>query len=273
MKSVVKILLIVLTPLLMFLCALSINIKGQLLFSRFWTNTFRDNEIYQKISVTIGDKVVDKVMDSGGQKTDIKDLSGFISESSIRSFSEKNIEGIIEYVNGKSDELNVYAPILSEGILNIEKVANIDSYSKEVQIDTFLSEYNVSGINSEDFKYISRFGIYSWFLLILSYSLLILNIFFLLHLTNEGRKFVLPGISFIFSGLTFLGMYFIGNSILKMLSLKYFESTNIGTLLITIITPPIVSKIIQIWIWFSVSSLIIGVILFFIKKPVKTKQK
>ena len=271
MKLILKIIFAVLTIPVIILCVFSLNIRDQYLSSHFWINTFRSNNVYEKVSNAMRSRLFANVIAGGGKVSDITDLSGLISASTVESLFEKNIDNFIKYSNGKTKELMVYAPTSIGNDLTKINLKNLDSFSKEVTVQEFFDEYNITGISKQDLTFVSKLGLWSWGLTVFIYALLMALLMGMYFLTTSGKRLVAPAISFATAGVVILGMFVLGRYSANLLITKYISSPNVGAELAAIIVPPIVASTVRLWFWFGISALLSGVVLFFIRKPAKNK--
>ncbi|EKE12756.1 MAG: hypothetical protein ACD_13C00144G0061 [uncultured bacterium] len=267
MKFVSKILLIILSVPILVLCVLSINVRLQFLSSDFWIGTFEKADVYTQISTSLSSRLFDKVVAGGGKGSDVAVLSSLISPNILKIFFEENIKSILLYANGKSSEIVVFTPFSTDSILRGVKAEDLGNFSEKMTLDDFLKKFNITGINEKDIQIVSKFGIWSWLFVIGSLSLLALVLVLTYLLTGTGKRLTTMGIELTLSGICVLVVNFLADFIVKSFTENFAGSANVGTSLIAITAPPIIQNITQIWIWFGISSLILGVLLFFIKKP------
>lgn len=271
MKLILKIIFAVLTIPVIVLCVFSLNIRDQYLSSRFWISTFRSNNVYEKVSNAMSSRLFTNVIAGGGKVSDITDLSGLISASTVESLFEKNVDNFIKYSNGKTKELMVYAPTSLGNDLTEINLKDLDSFSKEVTVQDFFDEYSITGINKDDLTFVSRLGLWSWLFTVFIYALLIALLMGMYFLTVSGKRLIAPAISFVVAGVIILGMFVMGKFLANLLITKYISSPNIGAELAAIIVPPIVVSTVRIWFWFGISALLSGAVLFFVRKSAKNK--
>lgn len=273
MKFVAKVILIILSIPISILCILSINIRFQFLSFGFWANSFERGNVYSQISKSLEDRLVAKVVAEGGRKSDIGVLSNLISSSGLKNFFEENAMGVLDYANGQSSEITVFAPNLMESSKEGFDIGDLGSLSQKMRLSDFLKEYNVAGLSESDILIISKFGIWSWMLLGVSFTLLILVLALIYLLTNGGKYLKAQGVALTLSGSLILIVYFAGTFLSKLLTERFVGSSNVGASLIAIAAPPIIKNVLQIWIWFGVSAVFLGILLFFIRKPVYNYKK
>lgn len=252
------------------LCALSINIRFQFLSDRFWNTTFEKNHVYLKISQILEGRLLSKVMAEGSRKEDVSVLSNIISPESVRYFFEANTKSFLLYANGFTPEIMVYTPLPVGDELNLNSLGN---FSEKMSLHDFLASLSISGTWESDIKAVSRFGVLSWGLIVISFFLFSLLLFLGYLLTDHGKRFTVLGISLALSGMTLLILSFIGSYVSSQLVQNFQDSSNFGALIMTIITPPLMKNVSQIWIWFGVSAIVLGTILFFVRKPVNNKVR
>lgn len=273
MKIVAKILLILISIPVFFLCIISINIRFQFLESGFWINSFEKGNVYSQISTSLKDRLIAKVVANGGKGSDVADLSSLISPRNLRLFFENNAKSILTYANGGSKEINVFVPLAAESVPDGADLKDIESTSRQMSLKEFLKEFNITIFAESDITYIAKFGFWSWVFTSVSFALLILIFILIYSLTKAGSRLTAAAVSFSLSGILAGVVYFTANALSSTLSAKFINSPNIGRALAVIIAPPIVANVAQIWLWFGVSGLILGILLFFVKKPAINKSR
>lgn len=273
MKIAAKIILILLSIPIFFLCILSINIRFQFLKYGFWTATLYKADAYSKVSLLLKDRLVEKVVAGGGKANDVSDLSVLFSAGNLKIFTESNIKSLLTYANGGSSELKVFIPLSNGNISKESDLKDFAATTREMSLGEFLKEFNVDSLKAEDFTPISKLGMLSWALTILSLFLLILIILLIYLLSTSGRRMIFLGIMFLIASFSTFSLYFLGRVSERFVIEKFIDDVNIGKSLAGIIVPPIIENIIYIWLWFAVSAAVFGVLLFFVKKPAINKTK
>ena len=273
MKFVARALLIIVAFPIFILSVFSINIRFQFLSSGFWINTFEKGNIYSQISENVENRLISRVIAEGGGKSDVTLLSNLISPESLKDFFEKNIKNILLYANGKSAEIMVFTPVPLGKIPEGFDLNNLEDFSEEIPLTDFLKGFDISGIRESDIQAISNFGTWAWVLTAGSFSLLVLVLVLAYLATNPGKHLTTPGIALVLPGIFMLTAYFAGSFAGRVLTDDFRQSANIGTSLAAIIAPPVIQNVTQIWIWFGASALILGILLFFLKKLVYNGSK
>lgn len=273
MKLLGKILLIIIFIPTFLAFVLSINVRYQFLSSNFWIDTFRKNDIYFQMSQIIGNKFTKKVIDSGSSKSDVTVLANLISPSAIGNFIEENIRSVLSYANGTSSEIAVYVPFSINNLKRDADSQKLESSLEKMNLQDFLDDFSVRGIEESDIKIISKIGPYSWVLMFSTFAFLLIVLTLIYLLVDSGRRLTAWGIPLTLSGTFILGMSYFCNLFGKIMAVGFTQSENIATSLAAIIILPVIRNVTAIWIWFGISFLGLGVLLFFIKKPAINKTK
>lgn len=262
MKFIAKFLLTAIAVPVFIILVLSINIRFQFLSSKFWTDTLEKGNVYAKISSVISDNLESKVIAEGGGKSDVAVLTNLISPLNVKDFAQNNIQSVISYANGREPELAIYTPSLkpSDKPVPLEKV----SFAQ------FAKDYNVSGVTQKDLEVLAKFGFWSWLLFGASIVLIILISVFLYLLAPHGKHLGGMGTVFVLSSVVMAGCYFFLNYAAGLLTDNFAGSSNIATAFGAVIAPPVIGEIIKVWALFSVLTFVLGILLFFVKKPAKT---
>ena len=224
-------------------------------------NAYAKANVYSQISEFIGDKMVSKVVESGGRETDADLLSNFISPLSLREMFEGNIQSFLSYANGASSEIRVFVP------WSLEKTGDSSSMS----LTEFLNEFNISGIEEKDLIIISKFGLYSWVLVFSSFALLILFLVMEYLLTSKGRRLTVLGTSLLLSGLFLFGLSLAGRKAADVLADGTLTS-NIGNQIAITMSVPLIGEAVYVWLIAAAVFAVLGILLFLIKKSGNTKS-
>lgn len=273
MKLLGKILLTIIFVLTFLVFVLSINIRYQLLSSNFWIDAFRRDDIYFQMSQIISNKFTKKVIDSGGSKSDVTVLANLVSPSTIGSFFEENVKSILAYANNTSSEIIVYVPFSFNGLNGDSDLQNVENNFEKMRLQDFVGNFNIKEIKESDIKMIPKIGLYSWILMFCAFTFL-LFIFTLIYLLVEaGKRLTALGTPLVLSGMLILSISYICNYVGKIITEGFAQSENIATSLAAIAILPVIHGVSAIWVWFGVSFIGLGVLLFFIKKPAINKAK
>lgn len=262
MKVLANILLVITTIPLFLLFVFSINLRFQFMNADFWMNAFKEGNTYQTVSDQIKNNLESNAIKSGGLAGDVIDLSNLVSVDNVESFFEDNVQNFLLYANGKSPEIMVSFPFSN----------SMWDLSSKMKLTDVIEEYNIEIINPSDIESISKYGKISWVATITLFVLTNLSIFLMYILTKPGKHLVFHGITLTLSGIIMTAIYVVGRFVSEVVLKDYSIGANIGKSLFAIIASPVIQSAVQTWLWFGASSLILGIILFFIKKPANNQK-
>ncbi len=269
MKFVIKFLLFTLSAPILLIAVLSINLRFQLLSSKFWLTTFDRANVYYQISNSVVSKLNSNVVAEGGNVNDIGTLSELISANSLKGLIEENINSILLYANGQSKELILTVPLAIENLPQGVNPTNLEDLSKKMTFGEFVKEFNITGISEQDIKILASMGLWSYILFGISIVLIIVIIEAGYLITTPGKRISITFINFVLSGLTLFSVYYVLTEAGRLIKVNYIGSMNIGTSIFAIVIPPLLNNLAQIWLWIGAATVIIGIVFIFIKKPIK----
>jgi uncharacterized protein YpmB len=264
-KFIAKLILTLLFIPMFLLFIFAVNLRSQILAPTFWERTFDSQNVYSKISNAINKNLESRAVAEGGKPGDVKIITDIISPENLKDTINKNIYNVLLFANGKSKEIIVYIPvnkIPKELLLN-----NFGGVTENMKLSDVIKEFNVNGITDAQILMISRVGITAWIFLLTTSFLIILILYFLYLLVDSGKRLITPGMALILSGLAAYLINISGTAIRNNWTIDLSRTSNLGDLLIGIITPPIIQGILKMWSTFALTAVVAGFILFFIKKP------
>ncbi|MCX6704519.1 MAG: hypothetical protein NTZ07_03700, partial [Candidatus Woesebacteria bacterium] len=95
---------------------------------------------------------------------------------------------------------------------------------------------------------------------------------YLLYLLIDfGKRLSAPGITLILDGIVALLATLSGTIIQINWTKDLAGRSNMGDAIIGIVAPPVIQRILSVWFLFGAAAIILGVMLFFIKKPYTNK--
>ncbi len=269
MKFVIKFLLFTLSAPILLIAVLSINLRFQLLSSKFWLTTFDRANVYYQISNSVVSKLNSNVVAEGGNVNDIGTLSELISANSLKGLIEENINSILLYANGQSKELILTVPLAIENLPQGVNPTNLEDLSKKMTFGEFVKEFNITGISEQDIKILASMGLWSYILFGISIVLIIVIIEAGYLITTPGKRISITFINFVLSGLTLFSVYYVLTEAGRLIKVNYIGSMNIGTSIFAIVIPPLLNNLAQIWLWVGIANVVVGIVFIFIKKPIK----
>lgn len=273
MKIIAKILLTILIIPVFLLFMFSINLRFQVLTPNFWMSTFNRGKVYSQISLYLNNKLESTVLAEGGKVGDVKTLSNFLSEESIKRFVEDNLVSFLTYANGRSKEIVVTVPFAATTLPDNYGLNDLGSTSQKMTLSGFLKQFQINGISDSQIQSISKYGYWSWLFTVFSFVLFVIIFGLEYLLTNAGRRLVVPGIGILLSGVVALILSVGGNYMSGEFMMKFVGSANMGTSIAAILLRPLVTNVVQIWTFFGLSGIFLGILLFFIRKPAINKSK
>ena len=243
---------IIFIPVFLILLIL-VSFKLQILSPSFWTNTFNDHGVYQGLE-TIAPKVVDyQIKNNKEIKISKKVLVSLLTKDNLKEFFEKNINHTLNYANGVSDKWTIFIPTkkLPKGLL-----PNFLLDKEDVSLDTLLSFLGRGGEETKaPAPHFSLLGSISTISLIV-WSVLVLLILFSLYRVGGAP------IALFLTGALTLGLIGIINAAKSgIMSDLLKEGNEPAKLLLGTITPPVISEVTNLWIYFAVASILLAAIL------------
>ena len=254
--------MVIITIPLLILFVFSINFRFQFLNTEFWMTTFKEGNVYYKISEVIKSNLELNAVKSGGLASDVIDLSSLVSQENVKNFFEENIQSFLLYANGKSSEIIVSIPFTND----------LWNQTSNIELKDLLEEYNIETIDKTDIQKIPKLGRLSWISVSVLATLIILSIFSMYLMSKQGKHLIYPGIVFTLSGVILMSCFVVSEFARNIILRDFSGSTNVGKSLLVIVAVPAIANTVQIWLWFGISFLILGTVLFFIKKPVNNQR-
>lgn len=271
MKIIAKLILTLLFIPVFLLFILAVNLRSQILAPSFWEKTFDINNTYSKLSISISKNLESQAEAEGGRAGDVKIFTDLASPENLKDAIDKNIYNILQYANGKSKEIIVYVPVNKiprELLLN-----NFGGVTENMKLSDVLKEFNVSGITDAQILMISRTGTAAWIFLLATAFLIVLILYFLYLLVDSGKRLVTLGVPLILAGgivslASLLGAVIRVNWVKDMV-----DNPNLANSLIGTAVTPLFQGVLTVWTLFATVFIVIGFVLFFIKKPYNTTSK
>jgi len=261
MKTLVKIVLNILFIVAVLLFSISLTLNFQILDANFWKNTFNDNGIYSQLSTAIKNNLDSQVVAGGGSKSDAAPLTSLVTPDALKDFIDNNIDNLLGFINGKNKEIVVYIPV--QKITGSLLPTGIDGISEEMPINDLLTEFNVQGVSVSQIEQVKILGTVSTYIFVLSAILMILILF---ALNFSGLTILLGGL---FAGIGAVTVFFFKNAITLGLS----GEQSLPAIILRIISPPVLQKIYNLWLYESIIMIFVGIVLFFVKKQYNQHNK
>jgi hypothetical protein len=265
MKFIAKFILTVIFIPVFLAFLFAVNLRFQLLTPLYWEDIFSLSGTYSELSSSVSKSLVSQTVAQGGSAGDVKILTDLLSPENLKDVINTNIINVLQYANGKAKEITVYLPIEKIPVTLVP--GNFTNISERMSLTDFLKEFNISGISASQIQSVSRLGLGSWIFLTSTVLVMFLLLYLLYLLVKSGKHLVAPGLALVISGIT----AFLIRGIIVVIENDWVKalvtSANTGNLLIGIIVPPVIQGVLKIWSSFAAGAIVLGVILFFIKKP------
>jgi hypothetical protein len=271
MKFIIKSFLAILFIPVFLLLLLAVTFKFQLLDSSFWQKTFSQGSVYSNLSASLGSYIEEKVTAEGGSRSDAKIFTDLVSPENLKDVIDKNLAEVLTYLNGESKGIIVYVPLdkVPPQLLP-QKLGKI---SQHMALGDFLREFNMGEISPSQIASLSSLGRDSWYFLALAAVLTTGILILLLLLVDTGGRFVAAGTALVISGVIVVAGVGVGRIIFSGMANTLLKKPNITQEIVGSLLPPIALGILNLWVYFGAAALVLGIVLFFIKKPYYNKPK
>jgi hypothetical protein len=270
MKIAAQVLLVIFFVILFFVGLVSATLKFQLLNYSFWETAFQKHNVYQNLADVSKTSFESQINKGGGSGNDIKVLTDLITTENVKDVVDRNLKNFLDFTNGKTPQINVYIPI--DKIPKNMLPKNIAGIKSEMTLSDLLTKFNFQDWQNLPVQNLFNIGKYIFYFFAIVIFLFLLVITSLILLVEKGNRFISLGIAFVLSGgLTFLLAIVITN-------LNTTLSTGLGdpsTALIVFGTvfSPVITETISVWKILSLIILVLGFVLFFVKKPTYNNSK
>jgi len=267
MKFLARLILIIIFIPVFIIFLLAVNLRFQLLTPSFWDKTFSSGNTFFALSASINKNLEAQTIDEGGRAGDVEILTDLITPENLEDTVSKNIDNVLRYANGKADDLIVYIPVnkIPQSLLSV----GFSKIRTEMSLTALLKEFNMQGISSSQIQLVSKVGFVSWMLFVTA-SLLIVLLLFLLYISaGSGKRLVAPGMALVISGVLALTAAGAGTVMRINMAKDLPVSPVMGDSIIGIVAPPIIQALLTLWVYIAASAVILGLLLFFVKKPIR----
>jgi hypothetical protein len=266
MKIFAQVLLVLFFVILFFIGLLAATFKFQILSYDFWTTAFQKHAVYQDLAVSSKNAFENQITVEGGKKDDVKTITDLMTTENAKDVVDHNVQNLLSFVNGTVPQIIVYFPLDKIPTSLIPK--NVTGLKSEMPIADLLGEFNFQDYQNLSLQDLSHLGEYTTYVFAGAVAIFLMILVFLILLVESGKRFVSPGIAFLFSGgLTLLSAGILTN-LNSNLSGNLVSQTSLVRVVVGALFPPAITEIISTWKIIGLAAIIIGVILFFVKKPV-----
>jgi len=241
------------------------TVKFQLLDYNFWKTSFEKHDVYQNLAAASRSSLDSQIENKGGKKSDARVFTDLITTENVRDFLDKNIKNTLSFMNGKSLELYVYLPvkIIPNGLLP----KNLTASQGDIPLQDLLTKLNYQNVESLPIKNLSRVEYYATLVLVCSILLLAVAIYLSVLLVEEGRRFTSLGVTMLLFGLSTFFVSRVGGRLGSFPSADPTGTPSFASVLVNGILPPLVDGFTVSWSIVGVAFIVIGLALFFVRKP------
>lgn len=265
MKVLKRTLLFVNFVILYISLLVAVSFRFQLLNSSFWIETFRREKVYENFEKSLTSsfkreygEVSETILDSM--------LDSFLNKDMIQDYTEKNIVNVLNFMDGR-DELKIYIPVnkFPKGTLS-PRLAVKEEYT----LSDLQKSFGVM-VPAQNITYLSQVGTIATISLIISFIFFALGLWGLYKTVDPGSKLIFPGLTIIISSILVFIIILLANIESRNIVKDLLTGEPIQVLIGTV-GPPAVRAIMNLWTYINLVVLICGVILLFLKKPVKVSS-
>lgn len=271
MKAVAQVLLTILFVIVFFLGLVTASFKFQLLSYGFWSTTFQKHNVYQNLATVTKDSFEQQIIKEGGNKNDVRILTDLITPLNVKETVDRNLKNFLGFANKEKSQINVYLPIdkIPDNLLS----KSIAGLKTEMTLQELLTKFNYQDWENLNLNNIANFGQITFYLFIGVVIFLLLILTLLILLVESGARFVSIGVTFVLSGGLTLLVVSLASGINTIVSNELINNTSIASVIAGTVIPPVITEIVYLWRIIGFVMLLLGVVLFFIKKPKYNNSK
>ncbi len=227
--------------------------RFQFLDSKFWISVLQKPGFYEQVV---------SVLKKGASTSEDMALVSIIAKDETKSALELNLKNLFDFANGKEKEFFLDIPKglpIEAGRISVDQLNSLFPGMSSVLDPKSLQQLSLAGRNVS----------IAW---VTAFATLVGILILMYFLTNAGARFVPVGIAFVVGGI--FSLLIIG--VLTVIRINWTKdlatSVNPGDALLGTLAPPVLEKMLGLWIYIAVGAVILGIVFFFFKKP-KKKQK
>jgi hypothetical protein len=265
MKIILKIVLSLSFLLFFLIFILSGTFKFQISKPAFWENTFEIKGTYSELSRAVINNLENQAVTEGGKKSDVSIFVDLATADNLKDLINKNIENLLSFVNGKSSEINIYIPInrIPKSLLPV----NLIKSGQQIKIEDFLKATGVASVSFTQVQKLQTLPKIVNICFFVSVLFMITILFLEFNLTKNGKRLGLAGLNLILAGIEIFTVAKFLDVLKKGLIQDLLHRTDLAGVIMSTMTPPPIAAISRVWSIEAFVVIILGVILFFVKKP------
>lgn len=265
MRAFAQILLSIFFILAYLFLVFGIIFKFQLLDYNFWLASFDKHNVYQNLAMVSKTSFEKQVTSEGGKESDVQVLTDLITPANAKDVMDRNLKNFLDFANGKVPQIYVYLPI--DKVPKNLIPASISGIKSDMLLSDLLTKFNFQDWQSLPFNTIYQLGKYSSYLFYGSLTLTALITVLMVLVLESGKRFVALGITFLLAGGITLGLINLMGTLSTVLSANFSSHPSLGTMLMGVVLSPVVSDVAVPWKTVGFAMMVLGVGLFFVRKP------
>jgi hypothetical protein len=261
MKFILKLLISLLASAILIVSAFAGITKFLFLNPVFWMNTFEKASVYPNLSTHLKAMFEENTLREGGKLKDAEIVTGVITPDNIKHTFDENIINVLEYANGRADDLIVYIPFgkVPPGLFPTDiKFKETSPFSE------LMTNLNVR--QNIPYQNISKTGQYTNYILILGITLFLLLSFLLYYMNTKGKRLIFNGFTFLMPGTLILVLSGFGFVIKPNMSRDLAVSMDAGDRILGTVLPPVIGEVSSVLVITGGAFFLLGIILMFLRK-------
>jgi hypothetical protein len=274
MKFLGKAFLVLVFILLFIPFLFSTSFKFQFLSPEFWISSFRAGGVYPKLESVLKNTIELQVKQGKASAQEARVWTGVLSSGTLQDFIEKNLKLSLDFATGKSKEQKFYIPFekLPKGLVPAELSGTLGNEISPEQLSKLLGpQGGQTQIQNQNLSRAGTNALVSWIVSLV----VLLGVLLIMYLvTDEGKRLTAPGVGLILSSLATLaisafGTLWSGGAAKEMIG----NTAEPAAQLLGTLGPPIVVPMFALWRNIAMATLVLGIVLLFVKKPVASLKK
>ena len=248
--------------------------KFQFLSPDFWINSFRAGDVYPKLENVLSKELQRQVKAGGTSAQEARLWTGILSSGALKDIIEKNLKLTLDFANGKEDEQKFYVPFekLPKGLLPADISATTGNTISPAELAKLVSpQAGQTQIQNQNLAKGGVNALVSWIVSLI----LLLGVLILVYLITEpGARLTTAGIGLILSSLLTMAIVTLGNLWGKGAASQMLTAdAETAAQLLGTLAPPVMKSMFALWRNIAFGTLILGIVLLFIKKPSVVARK
>ena len=253
----------------------STSFKFQFLSPEFWIASLRAGAVYPKLEKVLKNGLQMQVKEGKTSAQEAKVFwTGVLSSGTLQDIIEKNLKLSLDFATGRAKDRKFYIPFdkLPKGLVPAALSGTLGNEISPEQLTKLLGpQAQDSQFNNRNLARTGTNALVSW-----SVSLVVLlGVLLVMYLvTQGGKRLTTPGVGLILSSVLVMALSALGTlwgrgAGQEMLANEAEPAAQLlGTL-----GPPVILPMFALWRNIALGTLVLGIALLFVKKPVTLPKK